>query len=115
MNKLGMVVFAGLVLVAGCATTSTEGGAEAEEPVAARPVKKKVDKNVEKIRQQAAFDLQCEGAELDIKLVRDDGMMGKTYGARGCARQATYKLVCGGMGIGGCTVFNEAQAARYSK
>ena len=101
-------VLASLTAAGGCATTQSEGAAEPESP--ARVAAAKPDKNAAKVLKQATFDLQCETESASIQLVSDDGMMGKTYGARGCGRQATYKVTCGAMGIGGCFVFNEAQS-----
>ncbi|MFO0573522.1 MAG: hypothetical protein U1A78_05965 [Polyangia bacterium] len=65
----------------------------------------------EKVMTQAAFDLQCDRAQLQLSRISDDGgMMGvknETYGVRGCEKQATYKTSCG---MGQCSVFNMAQA-----
>jgi hypothetical protein len=62
-----------------------------------------------KVVHQASFDLQCAEGEVQAQVLASDmGGMIKTYGARGCGRQATYKVSCS---IMGCTVFNESQAA----
>jgi len=64
----------------------------------------------EKVLTQAAFELQCDKAQLQMsKLSTDGDMMGvknETYGVRGCNKQATYKTSCG---WGQCNVFNMAQ------
>jgi hypothetical protein len=87
---------------AGCATTS-----ESEDREVAAP-KPKRDKVGEKVAHQAAFDLQCDEADVRVTKISEE-MMGqmRTYGARGCGQQATYKVGCS---IMGCTVMNEAQA-----
>ncbi len=65
----------------------------------------------EKVLTQAAFDLQCDRAKLQMSRISEDGnMMGvknETYGVRGCDKQASYKTSCG---WGQCNVFNMAQA-----
>lgn len=64
----------------------------------------------EKVLTQAAFELQCDRAQLQMtKLSSDGDMMGvknDTFGVRGCNKQATYKTSCG---WGQCNVFNMAQ------
>ncbi|HNF99694.1 MAG TPA: hypothetical protein PKO07_23545 [Pseudomonadota bacterium] len=64
----------------------------------------------EKVLNQAAFELQCDKAQLQMsKLSLDGDMMGvknETFGVRGCGKQATYKTSCG---WGQCNVFNMAQ------
>ena len=63
-------------------------------------------------RTQAAFDLHCDQAKLEVMKISDDakmmGTLNQTWGVRGCDKQATYKSSCGGM-MGMCSVFNEAQ------
>src|SRR5262245_25463706 len=93
MKRSLMLLF---VFVVGCA----HGGATPDTP--------KVDKVAAKVAHQAAFDLQCEESALQVvQIANDMGGMMKTYGARGCGKQATYKAGCG---MFGCTVVNEAQA-----
>jgi hypothetical protein len=66
-----------------------------------------------KIRDQAAFDLQCDKTKLLVQKISDDASFGGvknfTYGARGCEKQATYKASCSGWT--GCSVMTDAQAA----
>jgi hypothetical protein len=65
----------------------------------------------QKVITQAAFELQCDKANLTIAKISDDasmlGVKNQTYGVRGCDKQATYKTSCG---MGSCNVFNVAQA-----
>jgi hypothetical protein len=87
----------------GCASSSTKSDGKMSE--------------VElKVITQAAFELQCDKANITIAKISDDGgMMGvknQTYGARGCDKQATYKTSCG---MGQCNVFNMAQAQSTSR
>jgi hypothetical protein len=90
-----------VALAMGCA----HGGSTPDTP--------KVDKVAAKVAHQAAFDLQCEESALQVVQISNDmaGMM-KTYGARGCGKQATYKAGCG---MFGCTVVNEAQATMMGR
>ncbi|PCC70633.1 hypothetical protein SAMN02745121_05481 [Nannocystis exedens] len=70
----------------------------------------KDDSAREKILNQAAFDLQCDRANLTAQKISDDhemmGVKNTTWGVRGCDKQATYKSSCG---MGNCNIFNEAQ------
>jgi hypothetical protein len=63
-----------------------------------------------KVLNQAAFDLQCDRAQLSIQKISDDaqmmGVKNATWGVRGCEKQATYKSSCG---LGNCSIMNEAQ------
>lgn len=63
-----------------------------------------------KVLNQAAFDLQCDLAQLTAQKISDDhqmmGVKNTTWGVRGCDKQATYKSSCG---MGNCTILNEAQ------
>jgi hypothetical protein len=90
---------------AGCATTS--GATAGDEP---RPARR--DSVAEKVAHQAAFDLQCGEREIAVtKISEDMGGMMRTYGARGCNRQGTYKASCS---IFGCTVMSEMQTRAVS-
>lgn len=85
----------------GCASTPKS------EPAGAPAKLSEVE---DKVLNQAAFELQCDRAQLQLtKLSLDGDMMGvknETFGVRGCSKQATYKTSCG---WGQCTVFNMAQ------
>lgn len=64
------------------------------------------------VLQQAAFDLDCPEKDLNVTLMHDKRIFGAlgtrqiTYGAKGCARRATYKSQCGPTA---CTVNNDQQ------
>jgi hypothetical protein len=70
------------------------------------------DKAAVKIRDQAAFDLQCDKTKLTVQKISDDasfgGVKNYTFGARGCDKQATYKASCSGWTD--CSVMTDAQA-----
>ncbi len=70
------------------------------------------DKAAIKIRDQAAFDLQCDKSKLTVQKISDDASFGGvnnyTFGARGCDKQATYKASCSGWTD--CSVMTDAQA-----
>jgi hypothetical protein len=101
MRAMGLLFVLTAMIGAGCAS-----GPRAAEDA---PPPAKVDKNAAKVANQAAFDLQCDAAQLQVAVLSADmGGMLKTYGVRGCGRQATYKVSCS---MFGCTVFNEAQSA----
>lgn len=56
-----------------------------------------------KIRNQAAFDLGCDAANVKLVQIEESAVaMGHmyTYGAQGCEKKATYKGMCASMG--GC-------------
>jgi hypothetical protein len=95
MKKL--VLLAALML-AGC-------GSHEKSPETAGFARR--DKNIDKLASQAAFDLQCTPAELQIVQLSSEGFI-KTFGVRGCGRQGTYKLLCSMFGQ--CSVMTEAQA-----
>ena len=98
---LKSMVVAGSLWMVGCGAATS--GANAESSTAAKP-----DKLAGRVAHQASFDLNCGEKELTVSQISEDmGGQIKTYGARGCTRQATYKVSCS---IFGCTVFNEAQA-----
>lgn len=63
-----------------------------------------------KVLNQAAFDLQCDRAQLSIQKISDDhqmmGVKNATWGVRGCEKQATYKSSCG---LGNCSIMSDAQ------
>lgn len=80
-------------------------------PLAVACAHKKDEQASDKVRQQAAFDLQCDASALNVQKISDDhqmmGVKNSTWGVSGCGRQATYKSSCG---LGNCSVINEAQA-----
>jgi hypothetical protein len=75
------------------------------------------DKAAAKIRDQAAFDLQCDKTKLTVQKISDDASFGGvnnyTFGARGCDKQATYKASCSGWTD--CSVMTDAQANALQK
>ena len=93
MKKLVLMM---ALMVAGCAHEGTPETGYAQR-----------DKNVDKLASQAAFDLQCTPAQLQIAQLSSEGFI-KTFGVRGCGKQGTYKLLCNLFGQ--CTVMTEAQA-----
>ncbi len=94
---------AALLVGAGFGCASTPKTASAGDPP-------KLSEVEEKVLTQAAFELQCDRAQIQLsKLSVDGDMMGvknETFGVRGCNKQATYKTSCG---WGQCNVFNMAQ------
>ena len=103
MNRITLV--AGLLVAAmGCSSSQSTKG----EP--------KMSEVELKVLTQAAFELQCDKANLSLSRISvDTAMMGvknETYGVRGCDKQATYKTSCG---WGSCNVFNMAQAQSTGK
>ena len=75
------------------------------------------DKAAVKIRDQAAFDLQCDKTKLTVQKISDDasfgGVKNYTFGARGCDKQATYKASCSGWTD--CSVMTNARQIRFSR
>jgi hypothetical protein len=70
------------------------------------------DKAALKVRDQAAFDLQCDKTKLAVQKISDDASFGGvknfTFGARGCEKQVTYKASCSGWTD--CSIMTDAQA-----
>jgi hypothetical protein len=71
------------------------------------------DQAAVKIRDQAAFDLQCDKSRVMVQKLSDDAAFGGvenfTFGVRGCDKQATYKASCAGWT--GCSIMTDAQAS----
>jgi hypothetical protein len=90
-------------VVSGCASSSKDTAPPKEDKAAA------------KVRNQAAFDLECGAEELHVSKVSDDhsfmGVKNATYGVRGCGRQATYKTSCG---LGNCSILKDGAVASAS-
>jgi hypothetical protein len=55
------------------------------------------------VQKQAAFDLQCSAADVQISMINPE-----TFGARGCGRQASYLLV--DCNRGACRVVQNTQS-----
>ncbi len=100
MHRIITMAFV-VVAAVGC---SSSGSTKSDGPG-------KLSEVEQKVLNQAAFELQCDKANLQISKISDDmammGVKNQTYGVRGCDKQATYKTSCG---MGSCSVFNMAQA-----
>ena len=102
-NNMKRFLIIPFLALTACATAS---GGESEPTTASQS--KSTDKVAEKVRKQAAFDLDCNEAELVVERISLDasfmGVKNATYGARGCAKRARYKTSCG---MGACQVLKD--------
>ena len=66
-----------------------------------------------KIRNQAAFDLQCDANKLDLKQIDSSENYTAaffTYGVQGCEKRVTFKASC--TGATDCYVGTESQVSK---